>query len=176
MDLTRRKRRSRLLVAEGLESRALLNAALPSPSVAEVHALTSSVPKLIKGTIHAHITGKSVVAPGVTVLTYSGYGNAGLVGAISVSGHHKVSTVAGRKLSTDSYSAGSATLASSVVTIDVTYSGFGHTKANGSSSATLAGTAIAVAGMDVGLSGTFTAQLTGNTRTGAFTITFTLRT
>jgi hypothetical protein len=163
-------------VAEGLESRTLLNAAMPSPAVADVHTLTTSVPKVIKGTIHAHVTSKSVVAPGVAVLTFSGSGSAGVVGKISVSGQHTVSTVAGKKVSNDSYSAGSAVLTSSVVVIDVTYSGFGHTKANGSSSATLAGTATAVAGMDVGQSGAFTAQLTGNSRTGAFTVTFTIKT
>jgi hypothetical protein len=162
-----------VLLVEGLEPRALLSAGLSS--AAEIHTLSTPVPKRLTGTIHGQITSVSTEAPGVTLVTYSGSGSIGLVGAISVTGQHTLTKVAGKKnTSTDSYSAGSAVLRSSAVVIDATYIGAGKTMATGRSSATLIGTATSVAGINVGLSGGFSAKLTGNAR--GFTMTFTLRT
>jgi hypothetical protein len=173
MGSTQRRRRTRVLLAEGLEPRTLLAAAFSS--AAEIRAMSTTVPKTLKGTIHGQVTSVTTEAPGVTLVTYAGSGNIGLVGKISVTGHHTVTKIPGKKnTSTDSYSAGFAVLTSSVVVIDATYVGSGRTMANGKSSATLIGTATAVTGTDAGLSGAFTAKLTGNAR--GFTMTFTLRT
>jgi hypothetical protein len=171
----RRKRQGPSFVVEGLESRHLLNGAMASPTIAEVHALKAPKATVIKGTIHVHVTSETPLAAGVALVTYSGSGRANLVGSFSVAGQHTIAMVAGKKMSRDTYSAGSATLAASAVVIEATYTGSGHTKSNGRSTATLRGTATAVSGIDAGLSGPIVAQLTGNARTGAFTITFTIK-
>ena len=110
------------------------------------------------------------------VVDYRPTGKANIIGDGSGPGHHTItSKVVKKHPSNDTYSKGLATITGTTDTVAFSYTGTGHTNANGSFTATLHGKATSVAGEHAGLSGSITAQLSGNNRTGSFTISFSVK-
>ena len=167
-----RQRRSRTPNVEGLESRNLLSAGVASTIVAEIHELKISIPP-IKGTIHGTITSITHTSATTEVVDYTAAGKANIIGDGHGSGQHTITSKVVKKHPTnDTYSKGTATITGTTDTVNFSYTGTGHTNANGSFTATLHGKATSVAGEHAGLSGSITAQISGNNRTGSFTISF----
>jgi hypothetical protein len=154
----------------------LLNARLPGPLGAEIEALKTTT-QALKATIHGTITSAAPdpTDPGATLVTYTGTGTATLVGSVSLTGSHDLLSIPGKKQSNDTFSNGSGTVTGSAATLNIVYTGAGHTKPNGNFTATFRGTGAGTSGIALGHSGPFTATLKGNTTTHAFTVTFTLR-
>ena len=162
-----RQRRSRSPIVEGLESRNLLSAG--------VHELKFAIPA-IKGTIHGTVTSITPTSATAEIVEYTAIGKANIIGDGRGSGQHTITSKVVKKHPTnDTYSNGRATVAGTTDMVDFSYSGTGHTNPNGSFTATLHGRATSVAGLDAGLSGSFTAQLSGNNRTSSFTISFSIK-
>ena len=172
-----RKRQSRTLSVERLESRNLLNAAVLSHSVTEVQALRAPTATVIRGTIHATITSTtpSTTDPFPRTVTYSGQGNASFIGQGPITGQHTVTSSPFKNTSTDTYTNGTTTLTAARGVVDASYTGSGRTNANGRFTATLRGTASGDSGLAAGHSGSFVAQLSGNKQANTFTITFTIK-
>lgn len=172
-----RQRRSRSLSpnVEGMESRNLLNAGIASDLGAIVRDLKISIPA-IKGTIHGTITSITPISSTTEIVDYTAAGKANIIGDGSGFGQHTITSKVVKKHPTnDTYSHGQATVTGTTDTVNFSYTGTGHTNANGSFTATLHGKATSVAGEHAGLSGSFTAQISGNNRTGSFTISFNLK-
>jgi hypothetical protein len=170
-----RQRRSRTPNVEGLESRNLLSAGIASPTSAEIHGLKFVIPP-IKGTIHGTITSITPISATSEVVDYLAQGKANIIGDGRGSGEHTITSKVVKKHPTnDTYSNGLATVTGTTDTVNFNYSGTGHTNANGSFTATLHGRATSVAGLHAGLSGSITAQISGNNRTGSFTISFSIK-
>jgi hypothetical protein len=169
-----RQRRSRSPIVEGLEPRNLLSAGV-APHSGEVHELRISIPA-IKGTIHGTITSITPISSTSEVVDYTAQGKANIIGDGRGFGQHTITSKAVKKHpSNDTYSKGQATIVGTTDTVNFSYSGTGHTNANGSFTATLHGRATSVAGEHAGLSGSITAQISGNNRTGSFTISFSVK-
>ncbi len=155
---------------EGLEKREVLSAGLRVP------AFKINLGVTIQGTIHGSVTEITPISPTAQLVNYTGIGKANIIGDGHGSGHHVITShAAGKKPTNDTYSQGQLSLAGTTDQVQVTYTGTGHTKADGSFTATLKGTAQSVAGQHAGLSGGFTATLSGNNRTGTFTVTFKIK-
>ena len=174
-----RRRRSRTPNVEGLESRNLLSAGV-SPAGAEIHALKFVIPPIkippINGTIHGTITSITPISATTSVVDYTAAGKANIIGDGHGSGQHTITSKVVKKHPTnDTYSKGTATIIGTTDTVKFSYTGTGHTNANGSFTATLHGTATSIAGEHAGLSGSITAQISGNNRTGSFTISFSVK-
>lgn len=173
---TRTKRRAWIPTVEGMESRAVLSTMTPSLSAAMVRELKASLIPAIKGTIQGTVTSITPISATSQIVTYDGKGKANIIGDGRGTGQH---TITSRPLrnggSTDTYRNGSLTVKGTTDLVSVHYTGTGRTNKNGSFTATLRGTAQSVAGANAGLSGSFTAQLSGNSRTGTFMINFTAR-
>ena len=165
-------------MVEGLETRNLLSTAAPSMSaaVAELRQLQAAVATVIKGTISGKVTGITRLSATSQLVTYTGQGMSSVFGKISVTGRHTITTkLIKNKPSDDTYTKGTATAKGTTGAVALTYTGTGHTAANGVYTATWTGTALETAGQAVGLKGTFVAQVSGNVRTGVFSITFTIK-
>jgi hypothetical protein len=172
---TDRQRRSRSPIVEGLESRNLLNAGVLAHPGAEVHELKVAIPA-IKGTIHGTVTSITPISSTTSVVDYSAQGKANIIGDGRGTGEHTITSKVVKKHPTnDTYRNGSATITGTTDTVAITYTGTGHTNANGRFTATLHGRATSIAGLHQGLGGSFTAQISGNNRTGSFTITFAVK-
>jgi hypothetical protein len=172
---TDRQRRGRSPIVEGLESRNLLSAGVAAHSGAEVHGLKVAIPA-IKGTIHGTVTSVTPISSTTAIVAYTAQGKANIIGDGIGSGEHTITSKVVKKHPTnDTYRNGSATITGTTDTVAITYTGTGHTSANGRFTANLHGRATSIAGLHAGLGGSFTAQLSGNTRSGSFTITFTVK-
>lgn len=159
---------------EVAEARALLSLAVPAP--AAVRALEFSFVPAIHGTIYGTVTSVTPVSPTSEIVSYSGHGKANIIGDGSGTGQQTITSQHLRNGSTrDIYRNGSTMIQGTTDLVSVHYTGAGRTNPNGSFMATLHGTARSVAGLDAGLSGSFVAQISGNSRTGPFTIRFTIR-
>jgi hypothetical protein len=175
-----RQRRSRAPKVEGLESRNLLSAGVASPGGAEIHELKFVIPPIkippIHGTIHGTITNITQSSSTTEVVSYTAQGKANIIGDGHGSGQHTITSKVVKKHPTnDTYSNGLAMITGTTDTVNFSYTGTGHTNANGSFTATLHGKATSVAGLHAGLSGPITAQISGNNRTGSFTISFSVK-
>jgi hypothetical protein len=169
------RRRNLAPSVEGMESRNLLSAGAASLAASEVRELEFHIP-VIKGTITGTVTSITPVSGTTEVVAYSAHGKANIIGDGGGTGQHTImSKVVKKHPTNDTYSNGSATVTGTTDTVAIRYTGTGHTNANGSFTATLHGTATSVAGEHAGLSGSFTAQLSGNSRTGSFRITFSIK-
>jgi hypothetical protein len=170
-----RQRRSRTPIVEGLESRNLLSAGVAGDPAAEVHQLGFTIPA-IKGTIQGTVTSIVPISTKSEIVEYIAEGKANIIGDGRGFGSHTITSKIVKKHPTnDTYTNGTATVTGTTDMVAIHYTGTGHTNANGSFTATLRGRATSVAGMDQGLSGSFTAQLSGNSRTGSFTISFSIK-
>jgi hypothetical protein len=170
-----KRRQSRHPVVEGLESRNLLSAGGSSAFAAEVRSLAGSFILSISGTIQGTVTSITRVSATTEVVTYTAHGKANIIGDGSGSGRHTITSQLLKNKSTqDTYTNGSATVQGTTDRVAIHYAGTGQTKPNGSFTATLKGTAASIAGEHAGLSGSFVAQLSGSSRTGPFTISFTI--
>jgi len=174
------QRWSRTPNVEGLESRNLLSATAASPLSAEVHALKFTLPPIkippINGTIRGTITSITPTSKTTEVVTYTAIGKANIIGDGRGGGQHTLTSKPVKNHpSNDTYANGQATVTGTTDTVAITYSGTGHTNANGGFTANLKGKATSIAGLDVGLSGPFSATLSGNNRTGSFTISFSVK-
>ena len=168
-----RSRFRRVPNLDGLELRRLLST-IARPS-AEVHALRISLPT-IHGTIQGTVTSITPINGSTEVVTYTAQGKANIIGDGRGSGQHTLTSKVVKKHPTnDTYTNGLATLSGTTDMVQYHYTGTGHTKADGSFTATLHGRATSVGGLHSGLSGNITAQLSGNNRTGVFTITFSIK-
>lgn len=155
-------------------ARALLSLAVPAGPSARVPEF-SFVPA-IHGFIDGTVTNVTPVSSTSEVVSYSAHGKANIIGDGSGTGQHTITSQHLRNgASRDVYRNGSAMIRGTTDLVSVHYTGSGHTNPNGSFTATLHGTARSVAGLDAGLSGSFTAQIRGSSRTGPFTIQFTIR-
>ncbi len=175
-----RRRRSRTPNVEGLESRNLLSAGVASTIGAEIHELGFTIPPIkippINGTIHGTVTSITPISATSEIVAYTAIGKANIIGDGSGYGEHTITSKVVKKHPTnDTYSKGQATVTGTTDTVNFTYTGTGHTNANGSFTATLHGKATSVAGLHAGLSGSFTASIGGNNRTGSFTISFSIK-
>jgi hypothetical protein len=175
-----RQRRSRTPKVEGLESRNLLSAGIASHGGAEIHELKFTIPPIkippINGTIHGTVTSIAPISATTEVVNYTAIGKANIIGDAHGSGQHTITSKVVKKHPTnDTYTKGLTTFTGTTDTVQFHYTGTGHTNANGSFTATLHGTATSVAGEHVGLSGPITATLSGNNRTGSFTISFSVK-
>ncbi len=171
-----RRRPSRHPVVEGFESRNLLSAGVSSAFVAEIRSLAGSLIPAINGTIQGTVTSITRISATTEVVTYSARGKANIIGDGGGSGQHTItSKLLKNKFTQDTYTNGSATVQGTTDRVAIHYAGTGQTSPNGSFTATLKGTAASIAGEHAGLSGSFVAQLSGNSRTGPFTISFTIR-
>jgi hypothetical protein len=175
-----RQRRSRTPKVEGLESRNLLSAGFTSHGVAEIHGIKFTIPPIkippISGTIHGTVTNIAQTSSTTEVVNYTALGKANIIGDGHGSGQHTITSKVVKKHPTnDTYSNGLATITGTTDTVKFSYTGTGHTNANGSFTATLHGKATSIAGLDAGLSGSITAQISGNNRTGSFTISFSVK-
>ena len=170
------RNRSRAIRFEGLESRALLNAAMPHPAAAaEIGALAVKPRHSVKITVQGNIT-SLVPTPNGAQITFTGAGSSSLAGQVTLNGGYLESSSSGKRQSTDSYSNGLASLStSSGSALNATFTGSGHTKTNGQFTAKLHGTSTGTAGLLAGQTMSFTATTSGNTKTGAFSITFALK-
>jgi hypothetical protein len=170
-----RQRRSRTPNVEGLEYRNLLSASVASSVIAEIHGLKISIPP-ITGTIHGTITSITHASATTEVVDYTAAGKANIIGDGHGSGQHTItSKVVKNHPTNDTYTNGLATITGTTDTVKFSYTGTGHTNANGSFTATLHGKATSVAGEHAGLTGSITAQISGNNRTGSFTISFSVK-
>lgn len=156
------------------EPRALVSVAVPAAHPVRVPEF-SFIPA-IHGYIDGTVTNITPISPTSAIVSYSGHGKANIIGDGSGTGQHTITSQHLRNGSTrDSYRNGSAMIQGTTDLVSVHYTGSGHTNPNGSFTATLHGTARSVAGLDAGLSGSFTAQISGSSRTGPCTIHFTIR-
>jgi hypothetical protein len=170
-----RKRRNRQPVVEGFESRDLLSAGLSSAVVAEFRTLGASMIPAISGTIQGTVTRITPISASSEVVTYSAQGKANIIGDGRGTGQHTITSTHLKNGGTsDIYRNGLATVKGTTDLVAIHYAGTGQTRPNGSFTATLQGTAVSVAGQHAGLGGSFVALLSGNSRTGPFTITFTI--
>jgi hypothetical protein len=175
-----RERRSRTPNIEGLESRNLLSAGVASTIGAEIHELKFVIPPIkippINGTIHGTVTSITPITATSEVVDYTAAGKANIIGDGHGSGHQTItSKVVKNHPTNDTYTNGLATITGTTDTVKFSYTGTGHTNPNGSFTATLHGTATSIAGEHAGLSGSITAQISGNNRTGSFTISFSVK-
>jgi hypothetical protein len=175
-----RERRSRTPNVEGLEPRNLLSAGVASAIGAEIHELKFVPPPIkippINGTIHGTITSITPISATTSVVDYTAAGKANIIGDGHGSGQHTITSKVIKKHPTnDTYTKGLATITGTTDTVTFRYTGTGHTDANGSFTATLHGNATSIAGEHAGLSGSITAQISGNNRTGSFTISFSVK-
>jgi hypothetical protein len=175
-----RERRGRTPNVDGLETRNLLSAGVAAPSVAEIHALNFVIPPIkippIKGTIHGMVTSLTPISATSEIVDYTAQGKANIIGDGRGSGQHTITSKVVKKHPTnDTYTKGLATLTGTTDTVQFSYTGTGHTNANGSFTATLHGKATSIAGEHQGLSGSITAQISGNNRTSLFTISFSIK-
>src|SRR4051794_1210792 len=146
-----RQRRGRSPIVEGLESRNLLSAGVAAHPGAEVHELKVAIPA-IRGTIHGTVTNVTRISSTTEVVDYTAQGKANIIGDGSGTGEHTITSKVVKKHPTnDTYRNGSATLTGTTDTVAITYTGTGHTNANGSFTATLRGRATSVAGLHTGL-------------------------
>ena len=153
----------------------MLSVAVASHPAPEVHALKFAIPP-IKGTIQGTVTGIDRTSATTEVVHYTAAGKANIIGDGQGAGQHTLTSKAVKKHPTnDTYSNGLATITGTTGKVDFNYSGTGHTNANGSFTATLHGRATSVAGLHAGLGGPITAQVSGNNRTGSFTISFSVK-
>lgn len=170
-----RQRRGRSPIVEGLEPRNLLSAGIAAHPSAEIHELKFVIPT-IKGSIHGTVTSITPISSTSEIVDYTAIGKANIIGDGRGAGEHTITSKVVKKHPTnDTYTNGRASVTGTTDTVNFTYSGTGHTNANGSFTATLHGRATSVAGEHVGLSGSFTASLSGNNRTGSFTISFSVK-
>lgn len=175
-----RQRPRRTPNVEGLESRNLLSAGIAPSNLAEVHALKTGTPPikipLIKGTLHGMVTSVTPTSSTSEVVTYTVVGKANIIGDGHGNGQHTITSKLVKRHSTnDTYAHGQAKLIGTTDTVAITYSGSGHTNANGSFTATLKGKATSVAGLHAGRSGPFNASLSGNNSSSSFTVSFTIK-
>jgi hypothetical protein len=170
------RRLSRTPVVDGLESRGLLSGGAASVAVASFHGIPTTFLPAIKGTIHGVVTGIAPISATSEVVTYTARGKANIIGDGKGFGQHTIKSKALKNHTTsDTYSNGSATVIGTTDTVAIRYTGAGHTNTNGSWTATWKGTARSVAGQHSGLSGSFSAQLSGDSRSGEFTINLTIK-
>jgi hypothetical protein len=170
-----RRRRSCQPTIEGMEIRNLLSTGIQAIWPSLIRDLNIKVPP-INGTITGTVTSITPVSSHSETVIYSAQGKANVIGDGHGSGDHTItSKVHKDHSSNDTYSNGSAILQGTTDLVSLTYTGTGHTAANGSFTATLHGTAQSIAGEHAGLSGSFTATLSGNNRTGSFTISFKIK-
>jgi hypothetical protein len=175
--MMRRDRQSRSWkpAVEGVESRNLMSVGIHSIPSAMIHDLKFNIPA-INGTIVGTVTSITPISARSQVVDYIAKGKANIIGDGRGSGEHTITSKVLKNHSTnDTYSNGSATLQGTTDLVSIHYTGTGHTNANGSFAATLHGTARSIAGQHAGLGGSFTAQLSGNNRTGSFTISFSIK-
>lgn len=170
------KRRAWNPTVEGMESRNLLSTVAPSVSAAAVRELRASFIPVIRGTIQGTVTSITPISSTSQVVTFEGRGQGNIIGDGRGTGQHTITSRPLRNGGTiDTYRDGSVTVEGSTDRVVAQYTGTGRTNRNGSFTAILRGTARSVAGANAGLSGAFVARLSGSSRTGAFTITFTIR-
>jgi len=170
-----RHRRSSTPFVEGLESRRLLSAGRASVVSAEFSIPSGLIPA-IKGTIYATITSISQLSPTTELVDYTAQGKATIIGDGKGYGQTEVVRKLLKNGSTnDTYKNGSATILGNTDTVAIHYSGTGHTNAAGNWTATWKGTAKSVAGEHAGLSGSFSAKLSGSNQSGTFTVNLTIK-
>jgi hypothetical protein len=171
-----RLRRSHIPLVDGLETRGLLSAGGTSVLLAEIHGIPAFLAPTIRGTIDGTVTNITPISSTSELVSYRAQGKANIIGDGKGFGQHVITSKVLKNHSTnDTYKNGSATVKGTTDTVAIRYSGTGHTNANGSWTATWKGTARSVAGEHAGLSGSFTAQLSGNSRSGTFTINLTIK-
>ena len=175
MTRTDRQRRRRTPIVEGMETRNLLSSGGRLDLSAVVHELKLKIPA-IQGTIHGTVSNITPISATTEVVTFSAQGKANIIGDGRGHGQYTIASKPVKHHPTnDTYTNGTATVTGTTDTVALRYTGTGHTNANGTFTATLHGTAKSVAGQHAGLSGSFTAQLGGNSRTGPFVISFTIK-
>lgn len=168
-------RRKRIPLVEGLESRGLLSSGVPTVSHAAIETIASLIPA-ITGTIHGTITQITPLSANSQEVFYTARGKANIIGDGKGSGHHViVSKPLKNGGSKDIYKNGLATIAGTTDTVAIHYTGQGHTNANGSFTANWKGTARSVAGSHAGIGGSFSARISGPSRTGDFMIKITIK-
>jgi hypothetical protein len=173
------RRRSRALVLDALESRDLLSAGLLGNVSAEIHTHRTA-PRIttIRGSIHGLITGSGPTRdsdPFNILVTYTGQGGAGHLGLSTLTGQHAISIVPLGKMTNDIYSSGLATLTGHGGSLDITYTGLGHTNSKGQFAAIYTGTVVNTSSLNANHTGVFVAHVNGSERTGLFGFVFTIR-
>ena len=169
-----RLRRSYLPSVDGLETRGLLSAGGAIVSAA-IRGIPAGLIPPIRGTITGTVTNMTQLSPTSEMVSYTARGKANIIGDGKGSGQHVITSKALKNgTSRDTYKNGSATVKGTTDTVAIRYKGTGHTNADGSFTATWKGTARSVAGTNAGLSGSFAAKISGSSRTGSFTITFSI--
>jgi hypothetical protein len=173
------RRRSRALVLDALELRDLLSAGLMGTVSAEVHTHPAAPwIKTIRGSIHGLITGSGPTRdsdPLNILVTYTGQGGAGHLGLSTLTGQNAISIVPLGKMTNDIYSNGLANLTGHGGTLDITYSGLGHTNSKGQFAAIYTGTVVNTSNLHANRTGVFVAHVSGSERTGLFGLVFTIR-
>ncbi len=176
MNRNHRSRKTRALIVEAVESRTLLSTAVPALSERAARIVEAFAIPAIKGFINGTVTGITQLSPNSELVTYSGKGKANIIGDGKGTGQHVITShLLKNGSSNDTYRQGSAMIRGTTDLVSVQYTGKGRTNPNGSFTATLHGRARSVSGSAAGLSGSFTAQISGSSRTGPFTINFTIK-